>query len=211
MAYVYAIAFDNGIVKFGRTSNMLKRLSQHMQSAAQHDGKVGRVFLAHVMDDASDERYLVDLAENQLNKVSRESFKFENLAQIYRVFSSARISPFILNVLRSPLRMIVDDTTFTGDLYGVPIIPTGAFGEKRPATDAMAKMRHSVAQVMSEYGEPMTLSSIKSRMPTKKANSVEAAVQDMVREGSVASANHPTMPYPQYKKYWLTELASKLY
>lgn len=68
MEYCYAVCFTNGVVKFGRTSDLHARLSAHVSSAVNHGVMCLCALVSGSLDSKDDERKMLAAATSRLTK-----------------------------------------------------------------------------------------------------------------------------------------------
>jgi len=113
--FVYCIVFDNKIAKFGKTTNLLRRLKEHDSNARHHGARALLLMASAVTDGGKEEFGLLRSAKAKISQVSQESFKFENSDDLRQVFRDCRLPYMVMTVDRNPLRLIYSDLTLSGD------------------------------------------------------------------------------------------------
>lgn len=208
MPYVYAIAFTNGIVKFGRTSNPYKRVKEHKTNGAQQGALPLVAFISTVSNDLREESMLLDEAYDRMEQVSRESFRYSGLEGIAAVFRECRLSYVACKISTSPFKLVVDNDSFMEDMSEFK--PLNA-GSKSAETAPNMRIRQKVAQVLRD-SKPFTLMSIASRIPGVSERKVGGALSDMQDEGSIRIIREPGFEYSPYMtKYQETPIARQIY
>jgi len=180
LAYIYGVVFTNKIVKFGRASDIMRRVREHKTNAKQHDVGVVRVFVSTVLDDVREEARILDYADSRLESVSQESFKIESVDDVAEVFRDARMAFTLMKLSETPIQLIVDPL---GDGYGISSI--GFTVESPSSTKMRDKLEAEAIAALTEIGGWSMFSGVRDRMSRRKTGEVKVTMERLIQSGTV--------------------------
>lgn len=182
MPNVYAAVFDSHVVKFGRSKNPHKRIGEHVTNAKAHGATLTDVLLSCVSNDVRDEELLLSAADDLLERVSRESFKFRTLDQVGAVFTEVRIPFIICGVSWSPYKLIIDAKSFDENLDGRSL---GSPAEK------LSKIEAKILDFIRSKGGEAMHRDISRSIPEASGGKVDRYISAMVASGRLLKRRNP--------------------
>lgn len=182
MPNVYAAVFDSHVVKFGRSKNPHKRIGEHVTNAKAHGATLTDVLLSCVSNDVRDEELLLSAADDLLERISRESFKFRTLEQVGAVFTEARLPFIICGVSWNPYKLIIDAKSFDENLDGRSL---GSPAEK------LSKIEGKILDFIRSKGGEGRHGDISRSIPEASSAKVDRYISAMVASGRLLKRRHP--------------------
>lgn len=180
MKTIYAVVFNTGIVKFGRTRNLHKRTYEHATVGKHHGANALFVFSALVGDEVAMEQSILSRANYRLNGVSGESFMAKSLESISSCFKDLGLDFFIFEVGQSPFSLSLSQITFENQMPSY--IPAGTSKVKKTPED---RVRDKVLSVLLDNREGIFINEIKPHMNTERVRDIESCIDRLIESGEV--------------------------
>lgn len=185
MEYCYAVCFSNGVVKFGRTSDLHSRLHSHVSHAASHDLICMGVLVSGSPDSKADEAVMLRFAKSLLPSTSSGNEYFKaNMEQAFTIMCKAGLLPVPCHPETAGNSLRFSIARFGMDMANFKIVKRTVDRDiKEAIIERLVKsplgfgvicnrMRHNsrteVAEALDELCEEGTLTYVEITHPTNK-------------------------------------------
>lgn len=176
MAYVYAVVFDGNIVKFGRSIDPWKRISNHVSDGKRYDQSAILAFVSQVQDCVKAESELIVEASWVMDEISQESFKFKEISEIASCFRAIRLEYMVFKVANDPYRLSVYPDTFKFD--------DSNFTKADLVSDPLEKIKRGIAVSIS-CSDGLSFDTIKAGNVTRRVSDLKVCLLEMEKSGHI--------------------------
>lgn len=180
MRSVYAVVFNTGVVKFGRSRNLLRRVQEHVTVGRHHGAEAIYVLASMVPDEVRAESDLLAAASRRLERAAAESFRVHGLADAADCFNECWMQIAVFRINRLPLTLTLDEMTYAASLPRH--IPDPVASAKKSPID---KAKDKVLSHLSRVDDSAGIEELKGICGSLRVKDVEGALMELIADGDV--------------------------
>lgn len=193
MDYVYGVLFTDGTAKFGRSTDLWKRLYAYDSEGKRQGNSLTSILFCPVIDGVKSERKLLVSASEMLEQKGRESFDAGSLEKVADVFDDCGV-PYVACKMRGvPFGPELSIESFSPDLAKFNHVDM-----KSSSASRKDRIKIRILKAIDNYSGPVTESIIKNRLLNYPIQESMRVVEDMIEEGVIKEKHSDNGRVTQY-------------
>lgn len=192
MDYVYSAYFSDKTVKFGRTTNVYKRMLAHDADAKKFGIALVLIAFTPVADGVREERLLHTAASEILRNKTKETFQCDGPADMMAVFESVRLPYVLCRMSTEQFGPVIEINSFSPQAGNINLeTPVARDGVRK------ARIEKRILKTVDTYSGSVTKAILTNRILNYPADAVESVLLDMIADGIIVNKekDNGTMVY----------------